>query len=113
MDRRVCDHSYVAAHGPCYRFVTSMTLDCKVASHAMYGCTQEQVCGVRHEAGVQEVLREVSPGAEEAAEEAGGDSGPQIGTWPSRALPQAGASLWHITAENSNVCLGKMLKVKM
>lgn len=38
---------------------------------------QEQVCGVRHEARVQEMLREVSPGAEEAAEEAVGAGCPQ------------------------------------
>uniref|UniRef100_A0A8I3PEM8 LIM zinc finger domain containing 2 n=1 Tax=Canis lupus familiaris TaxID=9615 RepID=A0A8I3PEM8_CANLF len=38
---------------------------------------QEQVCGVRHEARVQEMLREVSIGAEEAAEEAVGAGCPQ------------------------------------
>uniref|UniRef100_A0A8I3P7J4 LIM zinc finger domain containing 2 n=1 Tax=Canis lupus familiaris TaxID=9615 RepID=A0A8I3P7J4_CANLF len=38
---------------------------------------EEQVCGVRHEARVQEMLREVSIGAEEAAEEAVGAGCPQ------------------------------------
>ena len=57
-------------------------------------CQQEQVCGVRHEASVQEVLREIPPGAEEEAEEAVWNRCTEVNTELS-SWREAGRNRWN------------------